>query len=247
MSMGIEPKSSRPLTHETTEVAYRPVSSMAVLCFCLSVVSALSFAHPVLWLLPAATLVLALATSARLEKARQEYAGQLLAKVAVLLSLAFGIGAPTKYAVEWWIISGEAHRFADRYLDTVLANQVKTSFVSMLPPPQRVGLEDNVDQLIRRHAALYRNYLMDPVVQTFRGKVEQAQVTYVGQDMYVYQDGSYFIGLEYRITLDDENRVMRVRLQVRGSVADAHEWKGRQWSVVSAHAEPVNDSQAAAK
>ncbi|MFO0948395.1 MAG: hypothetical protein U1D30_21155 [Planctomycetota bacterium] len=209
---------------------YRPVSAMAVICFCMSLLTPFAFAHHYFWVLPALVLPLSIWTSIRIEKARAEYAGQLLAKAAIVISLASGIGSVTKFSIEWVILSREARQEADRFLDLILANRLKQAFVLTIPPHRRADMENDVDQLIQRNSDGHRKFLLSPIVEEFKGKAADVQVTFQGFGGFVYDKGFHIIGLHYYFTLDDK-QIYRVSLAAFGGVAPAGEWKGRQWYV----------------
>lgn len=211
---------------------------MAVICFCLSLLTPFAFAHYYFWVLPAFVLPLSIWTSVRIERARAEYAGQLLAKMAIVISLASGIGAGTKYAIEWTILTREARRECDRFLDLVLANRLKQAFVMTLPPHRRADMENDVDQLIQRNSDAHRKFLMSPIVEHFAGKAADVQVTFRSFGGFVYDKGFHVVGLHYHFTLDDK-QVYRVGIAAQGGVAPAGEWQGRQWYVSSPMVEPV--------
>lgn len=246
MSVGSQ---TRGISAQAGEIAYRPVSKAAALELTFAIVSLLAFSSPAAWILPVAVLIFAVRTSSWLERAKGEYAGQVLAKLAIFISLVAAVGAPTKHFVERYVILNEAMDSCNAFLDLVLANQVKDAFKYTLSPLQKSGMEDKIDELIVRAGQNYREYLNWDAIIKLRGRLQTAQVTYLGlasknqpgvdttlservQDWvegsnFVYSNGTYQAALRYRITLDDGSVFEAVAILVGGT----GDWKGRQWFV----------------
>lgn len=210
--------------------AYRPVSAMAVICFILSLFTPLAFAHPWFWGLPPFIFVISLLVSRGLERAKQEYAGQLLAKAAIFLSLISGIGSVTRYTIERTILTREAHQVANEYLDDILTNRLRQAFSLTLPPFRRANMETDYDQLIVRNGDTYRKFLASRDVEQLAGAAAKTEVTFVGAGFYGYEKGFNQIGLEYRLKIDDQG-TFKLGILVSGGVSSEGEWSGRQWYV----------------
>lgn len=227
-------------TSEETEI-YRPISQMAVFSMVLGVLSFLAFSSWYFWPIPVAALVVACQTSFRLERARREYAGQFLAKAAIVLSLIAGIGSVTHHYTQRVLIEREAHQFANEYLDLVLLNKIKDAYVMSIHPLQRSGLEDSPDQMIIRGGDAYRDYVKgDPVILDLSGKGAEAQVTFDRIMGYGYDEGHFYVDMVYEIQLGDETK--QVHLRVRGATAVGGEWQGRKWHVMDSAIRPLTPS-----
>lgn len=96
------------LSARKEEFVYRPVSLMAVLSLVASLFSLFSFVS--MFVIPIAFifLIASIITYVRLERARNEYAGQLLAGLAIFISLIGTLGAGTVHAVTFFALSAEA-------------------------------------------------------------------------------------------------------------------------------------------
>lgn len=228
MSSGPEAE-TRSFSSLEPEAAYRPISQMAVVSFVFAILSLLAFAWPVFWVLPVIALIVSVMTSNNLEQARREYAGQLLAKAAVAISLCALVAAPTQFLLTRTIITREARRqLGDRFLDLILANRPKEAFTYTLPPTSR-GASSNPDELIVRASERYREFLNQDAWNRFANKLADAQVTFMGTTGYGYSEGYYVVGLQYRIAMDD--KVYNVGMIAKGGEALQGEWAGRQWFV----------------
>lgn len=251
---GLTPGGPRRMSSVDSELsrqgAYRPVATLAVVSLIGGLASFLAFLHPYFWVLPPVALLIAARTSQQLEKARLEYAGQLLAKIAILLALIAGIGSVTRYLTTWLLLTREARAMANSFLDEVLVGEYKQAFVLTRPPLERAGLEGQPDQVIMRSGEHYRNFLTEPLITTFAGKLADTQVTYVEVKGYGEAGGYHTAQVVYRLTLDTpqkpaappaeddgipsataDRQVYEVTIYLKGATAQNAEWEGRQWFV----------------
>lgn len=219
--------------------AYRPVSAMAVICFVLSLFSPLAFAHPWFWGIPPFVFLISLFVSRGLERAKEEYAGQLLAKAAIFLSLISGVGSVTRYTIERTILTREARQVANEYLDDILTNRLKQAFALTLPPFRRANMETDYDQLIVRNGDNYRKFLVNRDVELLAGVAAETEVTFVETGLYDYDKGFTQVGLEYRLKIDDKG-TYKLGMLVSGGVSSEGEWSGRQWYVSPPRIEQIS-------
>src|SRR4051812_22500730 len=84
---------------------YKPISAMAVISLLLGLGALGAFFSWGLWLVPPIALIVAGMTSRRLEQARDEYAGQVLAKFGLLLAVISIAGAPTIYFTKRFLLA----------------------------------------------------------------------------------------------------------------------------------------------
>jgi hypothetical protein len=226
------------------EEFYRPVSGMAVLSFFVSVASLMAFLTPSFWFIPPLALILAFYTSRRVELARKEVAGQLVAKLSIFVALIALIGAPTQFFVQYLILTREARKAGDAYVDSVLQNQIRTSFEYTLHPMSRAMITDDPttrDEFLRMNQEKYRQVLNMPIYMVLGGKLKESQVTFMGYKWRGYFDGLFHIDLRYDV--DCEGTVWVVVLKMKGGVALGGEWKGRQWYIDSATMETLQQFQ----
>ena len=210
------------------ETGYRPMSILAVLALVLSVVSLVAFISPFFFFVPFVVLLLAVYASRQAETARTEIAGQLPAKLAILISLMILVAAPTRHYIERAIITAEARRFANAFVDAVLIGDAKQAYAYTLHPVRREGLEgEALDENLTRAGAEYRNYLRDPFVNGFLGQLAASQVTEEGYDGYDYAEGMYEVVYAYEIARDNQPNI-KLYLVLKGGTGT---WEGRQWYV----------------
>ena len=227
MSTGTDSEQRTGFTSREPEASYRPIAQLAIVSFVFGVLSLLAFAGIIFWVVPLIALPLAGFTSRQLERTRNEYAGQLLAKAALFLALIAMVGAPTRFGIEWFILTREAKTQADQMIDLVLAGRIKEAFYQSTHPLSRTSAKDSLDQLIVRSGEGYRDFLDGEFVRLFNRQGKEAQVTYEGTAGYGSERGFTVVLLKYRITLEDH--AYDVRVLMKGGVASSNEWQGRQW------------------
>lgn len=229
MSSGPEAE-ARMYSSEEPEIAYRPIATMAVVSFIFALFSGLAFASPYFWVIPPIALIISAMTSTRLEQAKQEYAGQVLTKASVAISLCCLVAAPTQHLLTRFIITREArHQLGDRFLDLILANRTKEAFVLTLAPPNRAGREGNPDELIVRSDRSYREFVNEDLHRLLVNRLAETQVTFLGVDGYGFTEGYYLVGLRYELAVAD--KTYDVLILAKGGEATQGEWEGRQWYV----------------
>ncbi|QDU63782.1 hypothetical protein Pan216_46630 [Planctomycetes bacterium Pan216] len=240
MSTGTDLGSVPRFSSREPEEQYRPIAPMAVVSLGLGILSILAFGGPAFWFLPAIAFIISGITSYRLERAKHEYAGQVLAKAGLLISLIAGAGAVTQHYVRWGILRSEALEEANNFLDDLLTNRAPDAFFLTNPPISRVGLEGSPEDLISRNKQAYRDFLRKPIVKELGGKLDQTQVTLL-ETVPVGQERGYDV-IFVRYALEVGDNVLECSLQLQGSVAYSGEWSGRQWYVSATHLVPKSEA-----
>lgn len=92
------PQSVATFDDASADVPYRAPSVLAIAAFLLGILSPLAFVHPVVWVLPAVGVGVALAALARIKQSDGALIGRPAAVAGLLLALTFGLAAPV-YAV----------------------------------------------------------------------------------------------------------------------------------------------------
>ena len=139
------------LSARKEEFVYRPVSLMAVLSLVASLFSLFSFVS--MFVIPIAFifLIASIITYVRLERARNEYAGQLLAGLAIFISLIGTLGAGTVHAVTFFALSAEARQQADEYLQALLSDKLEDAFRMRMDPQSRASVGDDINDLVKTY------------------------------------------------------------------------------------------------
>lgn len=250
------------MSADASEFVYRPISALAVICLVLSVVTLSSFMTYYMIVPALIVLVMSIVVSLRLDRSNAEYAGQLPAKVAILVGLIATLGAGTAHWVRFIAIQKEAREFADKYLRVLLADDLETAFWMRAIPNVREECKGNVKELVFRHNADYEKFKKEPPTRALRAgdsSTEKARVVFLGTVPLADEEFArnwpilrmiqlVLFGPEYRI---DENGLDEVPLKFRVSLANQERsvydaglavcgglasqgWKGRQWYIKDA-------------
>jgi hypothetical protein len=165
----------------------------------------------------------------------------MIAKMGVFLCFVSFLGAPTIYYTKQFILGRESRVFADRYIDLLLENKLKTAFGLTVSPLLQANSNDDIEKILDRVGRDgYSGYLQTPIVNNLAGRGKSAQVTHMGLWYPGTEQGVDRVLHTYQITLDPSNPndkplTWNVSLVLRG--ATGKEWTGRRWQVESAHPE----------
>lgn len=216
------------------EFVYRPISVMAVLCLIASLFALLSFVS--LYMIPVAVIILivSVVTYIRLERSRNEYAGQVLAGLAVVITLIGTVGAGTAHAVTFYAYSTEARGLADQYLAALLADNLEEAFLLRTDPQSRASVSDDVNDLVKTYNKAYEGFKKEAVTKALRAGGANSIVEFKrATDFYPF-NGLSMVGLHYQVQLATEpKKKYDVVLGIVGGVSEAGDWEGRQWYIQS--------------
>jgi hypothetical protein len=109
---------------ETAVASYRGVSVLAVLTLILGLASALALAHPFLWVLPPATLVIGWLALRAIGVEGSNLTGRGLALLGMALAMVFGVWAPAQILTRQAKIYAQARVFADEWLELIRAGKL---------------------------------------------------------------------------------------------------------------------------
>jgi hypothetical protein len=214
------------------EFVYRPVSTAAVLCLLASLASLSSFINPYMIAVAAVLLVFSVITSVRLDRAKSEYEGQFLAKLAILVGLVATIGAGTKHTITYFALSREAREYGELYLRTLLEDNLEEAFRLRIGPQVRALCKDDVKEMILQYNDGFEAFKKELVTQTLRAGGANSTVEYLGVTGMEHFEGLELLGVHYRVTIVNEPRkTYEVILGISGGVSPAGDWEGRQWFV----------------
>jgi hypothetical protein len=104
---------------ETAVAGYRGISVLAIIALLLGVASALALAHPLLWVLPPATLVVGALALRAIHAEGSTVTGRKFAILGMLLAMVFGAWAPAKILTRQAKVYAQARVFAEQWLELV--------------------------------------------------------------------------------------------------------------------------------
>jgi hypothetical protein len=223
-------------------LTYKPISAMAVVSIVLGVLSLGAFFSMVLWVVPPIAIIVAALTSRRLEDAREEYAGQFIAKMGLFFAVIALAGAPTIYYTKRYILGRESRAIADQFVDLILEHKIKNAFFYSVRPDMQAAANGDVDRLLDRAGKeRYDQFLNNYSLSLLGGRGADAQVThtgflYAGADMGVER-----VVHSYRVTLykgEEVTGVFTLATILSGGVGS--EWQGRKWFVEIFQTDPYD-------
>lgn len=219
------------ISASASEFVYRPISGMAVLSLILSLVSLASFVNFYLLVPAFVVLVLSIWTAVKLDRAKAEYQGQLLAKLAVFLALVATIGAGTAHGISFLAITSSAKNWAEQYLNAVLHDELEAAFLMTVMPYEREANGNDPKRIVAQFNEKFQEFKTDDVVRFLRAESShRPEIEFLKTTGFGRVEGLDLVGLRYLIQLDDDARTAyHVDLNVHGGVHSA--WAGRQWYI----------------
>ncbi|HVJ80379.1 MAG TPA: hypothetical protein VNC50_04850 [Planctomycetia bacterium] len=227
--------------------SYRPVAATAVIALLGGIASLSAFFLPFNAIaFPVAFVLFGVYVSWRLEQARGEYTGQVMAKAGLLFALVAAVGVPTVHFVNYFVLSRESRPFADRFIDLMLENRVKSAFLLVQSPSVQKSAKGGVEDVMRRRGREeYVSFAGSALVGSLGGLGAKCQVTYAGARMAPEDRGvtrlihHYFVATP-SVRNDGTADVWRVDIYIAGAASPAGEWEGRAWWIESNKAAPYD-------
>jgi hypothetical protein len=137
-------------TEETTLVEYQPVNRFATASLVTGLLSATALAHPLLWAVPTLTVVLAWIALRQISKSKGEQRGEFLAKSAMALALLFASWSISWFASDFIVLSAEARRCADTWLNRVRDGRLYEAHQLTLQASQRVKGDEPIEEVYQQ-------------------------------------------------------------------------------------------------
>ncbi len=163
------------------------MSASAILGLILALVSSAAFAHPVLWCLPVAAVIVNLLALARIASQAPRLLGRSVALLGLSLSLAIGAAAPTHYVASNLRTRYEAQHVVRAWLDDVRQHKFEAAVELMLEPYRRLGPTDDPVPFYRdepRALAALRELAERPLVSAIASLGMDSQVRYLDTPAY---------------------------------------------------------------
>ncbi|MDG2385341.1 MAG: DUF4190 domain-containing protein [Pirellulaceae bacterium] len=137
--------------HEPNQLEqYRSVSGVAICALLLGMVSIVSLTHPAAWLLPLIAVACGAIALIRISRQPDTLSGRRLALVGISLGLFFGGWAVAQFTADRWVVSRQALKFTEQWLDAVAAGELEAAHQATLDyylrEPEGTQLVDNYQQ-----------------------------------------------------------------------------------------------------
>jgi hypothetical protein len=198
--------------------SYRPLCGLAVTAFLLGLLAPLGIASAYLLLVPLAGALLAAASLRRIRASGDEFSGRRLALVGLLFSCFFGAWAVAQDVGRGWILSQEARRFCDSWLQLMVDGKTTEAYEWRRDPGERLGSDASLEQYYEHEsqAADSRNafWAMLPFHADHRGSALR-EFQFLGNYSVTAEEfGVHIIVHRYRITYEKNGKPMTALVRV---------------------------------
>ena len=180
---------------EFNSASYRAISRFAPLSVVFGVASSLALIHPLLWLTPLVTVILAV-IGLRQIAGNPELAGRKAILFGLVCGCFFGTLAPVHVLTHNYLLSREARRVATDWLELIRQDRMQEAHQWMLEPSQRKGsflpLQEHSESKPPADESLNR-FLSDTSVESFRDKIANSSLHFDGREDFSVLDEASFV------------------------------------------------------
>ena len=198
---------SDPRDVQVTE--YRAVSGLALAGLGVGILSPLAMAHPLLWIAPAAGIVLSVAAFRRISRDTRALIGRKAAFAGLTLSVLFGAIAPADWFTYRHLIDREAERFALQWFDFLRQGEVLKSYQLQEAPGVRRPLDDRLWEHYlpgSQDRMLLQDYAGRAEVRSLLALGRKALVRYYDTEGQTRADGADEVKQVYAVTTETMGR-----------------------------------------
>jgi len=175
--------------------SYRAISRFAPLSAVFGIASSLALIHPLLWLTPLVTVILAI-TGLRQIAGNPEFIGKKALLFGLVCGCFFGTLAPARVLTHSYLTSREARRVATDWLELIRQDRMQEAHQWMLEPNQRKGsfltMQEHSEFKSPADESLNR-FLAEASVGSFREKIVNASLHFDGQQDFLILDEASFV------------------------------------------------------
>lgn len=176
-----------------TDTEYRPISKMAVVGFILAIPSlAIFMSDNLFWVFLVFTIPAMILSTMALRSIRSSegnLAGEAVAMLGIVISVASGLGWLTMTVVTKYITESEARSQIEIYFDKMKTNQPGAAFLMMNPPKFRHQMTFNPEEHAKLRkmfpaeqasVSMFDSFLVDPVCGPLLRYGDKVKLTYAG-------------------------------------------------------------------
>jgi len=228
---------SNPRNPADDIVEYRAISATAIVGIVLAVVSVITFAHPVFWIVPVVAVVVCLVALWQIARHAPELIGRRAAIIGLALSIVLGIAAPTRHFILVVRSRFEARQLALFWLNAVRQHDLKQA-VEFMRDVSVQKLSGEEDEVIEREGPMgprARGPLpITQVVRAIEELGESAEIRYIDVEEQTASSSNEKIVSLWEVSAqhDGKPKSMRVRLWVDRNARAPR--SVREWRVASA-------------
>ena len=234
-----------------------PVSVLAIICTVVGLLSPLAFFHPVLWIFPAATVVLAFFAVRQIYQHDPPAVGKGGVQLALLLAAFGGLGGPTYTFTVRGILLRESRPIADQFMAFLQQGQPHKAYQLTRDPNVRLPIDPRAwsGGVFDEDAA--DRFLWDAVAkdsttrEEFEGFVnrfgvrlllelkDQARVRYYSSPVLQRRFGNYQVHHLYAVTYEKDGRRRTIFVAIQMERRHLRNVRAADWVITDVFA-PVN-------
>jgi hypothetical protein len=200
----IETERSRFSDSQDAEVTqYRVVSGLAVGGLLLGLLAPLALAHPVLWAVPAAGIVVSLVALKRIAAAASALIGRKVALAGLVLSVLCAAIACSQWFVFRRLVDREARQFAHQWFETLRDGELHKTHQLSEYPESRLPFDDKLWEHYApgtESRRMLEGFLQRPEIRSLSALGDKAQVRYYDTEQIYRDDGSDAVVQVYAVT-----------------------------------------------
>jgi len=193
-----------------TEIAqYRSLNVTAVVGLLLGLLAPLALIHPVLWIVPPLGIIGCSAALWQIARNSSALCGRRVALAGLVLSIVFGIVAPTHLFAYRWLIRNEARQFALAWFEFLGRGEPHKARLMIPNPRFRPPLTDQVWDIYREDPSWrekLQEYVSRPLIRTLLALGDKARVRYYDTTRLYEFHRDIFIHQTYAVTYDEDGR-----------------------------------------
>jgi hypothetical protein len=194
---------SDPQDAEVTQ--YQAISGLAVVGLIVGILSLLALAHPFLWIVPAAGIVLSATALWRIIRDPAALVGRKPALAGLVLSVLFGAMAPADWFTYWYLVDREGRQFAAQWFEFLRRGEVIQSVQLMEPAQSRLALNDRLWKHYPRGSQNYESlesYVTRPEIRSLLALGPTADVRYYDTQDRSFSDGADHLEQVWAVTTE---------------------------------------------
>jgi len=203
-------------------IQYRAISGLAVGGLVVALVSPVALAHPLLWAVPLAGVVLCLLALRQIARHAPALIGRKAAVAGVILSVVWGVAGPSEWLVYRRLIDAEGRRFAlDCWFEFLRNNEPQKAYELTKPPEARLPLDVGLWNRYSTGSDFQReellNYVRQPEIQSLLALGDRARVRYYDTESRSRSKGDGVLKQVYAVTYTEagQRKSFFVRLTLR--------------------------------
>lgn len=205
------------------EVAqYQAISGLAVGGLIVALVAPVALAHPLLWVVPLAGVLLCLLALRQIASNAPALIGRKAAVVGLIVSVLCGVAAPSEWLAYGRLIDAEGRQFAlDSWFEFLRKNEPHKAYQLAKPPEARLPLDERLWDHYSTGSELQReellNYVRQPEIQSLLALGDHTRVRYYDTESRYRAQGDGVVEQVYAVTYQEagQRKSFFVRLTLK--------------------------------